>query len=102
MPRSKRTLSGCLESTLASGLLTFLLVQAVVSASIAARAITGVRRDMKTSNQELDCHSESARRTRVDEEPALLPGAPSFSRSLREGGDFDFPPRRANGQLRGK
>src|SRR5258706_1533930 len=49
MPRSKRTLSGCLESTFASGLLTFLLVQAVVIASVAANAITLIRRDMNTS-----------------------------------------------------
>src|SRR5947207_6404862 len=50
MPRSNRTLSGCLESTLASGLSTFLFVHAVVSASVAARAITEVRRDsMDTS-----------------------------------------------------
>src|SRR5438132_1571308 len=53
MPRSNSTLSGCLESTLARGLLTFLLVQAVVSASVAARAITEVRGDkcMKTSKE---------------------------------------------------
>ena len=51
MPRSNRTLSGCLESTLANGLLTFLLVHAVVSASVAARAITVIRKDMKTSKE---------------------------------------------------
>src|SRR6185503_16270000 len=47
MPRSKSTLSGCLESTFARGLLTFLLVQAVVSANVRPSAITGVRKDMK-------------------------------------------------------
>src|SRR5437879_11238637 len=49
MPRSNNTLSGCLESTFASGLSTFLLVHAVVSASVPTRTITGMRKDMKTS-----------------------------------------------------
>src|SRR5207302_9264748 len=53
MPRSNKTLSGCLESTLASGLSTFLLVQAVVIASVAARAITEDR-DKNMKNLELD------------------------------------------------
>jgi hypothetical protein len=40
-----------LESTFANGLLTFLLVQAVVSVSVEASAITEIRKDkdMKTS-----------------------------------------------------
>src|SRR5438876_10670970 len=61
MPRSNSTLSGCLESTLARGLLTFLLVQAVVSASVAARAITEVRGDkcMKTSKESGQCSGVS-------------------------------------------
>src|SRR5207237_6205107 len=53
MPRSNKTLSGCLESTLASGLSTFLLVQAVVIASVAARAITEDR-DKNMKNLKLD------------------------------------------------
>jgi len=35
---------------IASGLLTFLLVQAVVSVSVAANAITEIRKNMNTSN----------------------------------------------------
>jgi len=44
-------LSGCLESTFARGLLTLLLVQAVVTASVATNPITEMRKDkdMKTS-----------------------------------------------------
>src|SRR5271165_176716 len=52
MERSNRTLSGCLEPTLASGLLTFLLVQAAVKASKrASSARTEIRRieDLKES-----------------------------------------------------
>src|SRR5690348_16658079 len=49
MPRSNRILSGCLESTFASGLLTFLLVQAVVNANMAASAIARLRKFMQTS-----------------------------------------------------
>src|SRR5207245_5129429 len=58
MPRSNNPLSGCLESTLANGLSTFLLVHAVVSASVPARTITGIRKekDMKTSVMPL-CNS---------------------------------------------
>src|SRR5205807_556551 len=45
--RSNRTLSGCLEPTLASGLFTFLLVQAAVkNSNMTSDAINGVRRDI--------------------------------------------------------
>src|SRR5579872_1870801 len=47
MARSNRTLSGCFESTFAIGLLTFLLVQATVTASTPNRRITGIRRDIE-------------------------------------------------------
>src|SRR5690242_2919660 len=49
MPRSKSTTSGCLESIFARGLVTFLLVQAVVIARIATRAMMGNLDDIKTS-----------------------------------------------------
>src|ERR1700752_3296936 len=50
MARSNRTLSGCFESTFAIGLLTFLFVQATVTKSTPQRKISGIRRDIKTSN----------------------------------------------------
>src|SRR2546427_7002512 len=46
MARSNNTLSGCLEPTLASGLLTFLFVQATLTAIRPARKIIGIRRDI--------------------------------------------------------
>src|SRR5207245_11139948 len=46
MARSNNTLSGCLEPILASGLLTFLLVQATVTAIRPARRIIGIRRNI--------------------------------------------------------
>src|SRR5215468_1362381 len=49
MARSNSTLSGCLEPTLASGLLTFLLVQPMLSASAPSRTIVGKLRDIRTS-----------------------------------------------------
>src|SRR5215468_4551865 len=49
MARSNRTLSGCLEPTFASGLLTFLLVQPTLSASAPSRTIVGKLRDIRTS-----------------------------------------------------
>src|SRR5215472_14646672 len=52
MARSKRTLSGCFEPTLARGLLTFLFVQAAVKArNTPNKAITGVRRIIETSEK---------------------------------------------------
>src|SRR4029077_15305803 len=52
MARSNRTLSGCLEPTFASGLLTFLLVQAAVRASSApSRATHETRRRIETSGE---------------------------------------------------
>src|SRR5215472_4211332 len=50
MPRSNKVLSGCLESTLASGFETRLLVQPTVSASARNSAITYVRNDIRTSS----------------------------------------------------
>src|ERR1041385_8410622 len=47
MARSNRTLSGCFESTLAIGLLTFLLVQATQSAKMPSRIKTGIRRNIR-------------------------------------------------------
>src|SRR6476619_3817712 len=49
MARSKRTLSGCLEPTLANGLLTFLLVQPMLNASAPSKTIVGKLRDIRTS-----------------------------------------------------
>src|SRR6266513_4611118 len=54
MARSNRTLSGCLDPTLASGLLTFLLVQAAqVTSSAPNRMMTGTRRCIRTSGKNL-------------------------------------------------
>src|SRR5262249_3419672 len=51
MARSNRTLSGCLEPTFASGLLTFLLVQAAQYIRAPRRIMTGKRRDIRTSGK---------------------------------------------------
>src|SRR5271167_668966 len=48
MARSNKTLSGCFESTLAIGLLTFLFVQATEKASTPRRSATEIRRDIET------------------------------------------------------
>src|SRR2546427_7180766 len=45
--RSNKTLSGCLDPTLASGLLTFLLVQATVKARVASNMNTAIRRSIR-------------------------------------------------------
>src|SRR3979411_3549111 len=51
MALSKRTLSGCLDPTFASGLTDFLLVQAaVISNNVLITAINENLRDMNTSN----------------------------------------------------
>src|SRR5450755_2729985 len=50
MARSYKALSGCFESMFAIGLLTFLLVQATLTASTARRRTTGIRRDIETLN----------------------------------------------------
>src|ERR1700730_5620855 len=47
MARSNRTLSGCLDPTFDSGLLTFLLVQPTANASTPNRRMTGIRRDIE-------------------------------------------------------
>src|SRR5205823_681847 len=44
--RSNKTLSGCLEPTFASGLVTFLFVQPTARASMHSRITTGIRRDI--------------------------------------------------------
>src|SRR5689334_3515805 len=49
MARSNNTLSGCFDPTFANGLLTFLLVHATVAASTPRRKMTGIRRDIRTS-----------------------------------------------------
>src|SRR5215470_11208319 len=53
--RSNRTLSGCLDPTLASGLETFLFVHAEArrSSSTPNRAIDGIRRDMRPTSEKL-------------------------------------------------
>src|SRR5215472_10698110 len=61
MARSNRTLSGCLEPTLASGLLTFLLVQAVaMDSNIASDTINRVRHDIGPTYTE-DCCGQPRR-----------------------------------------
>src|ERR1700732_5510269 len=47
MARSNRPLSGCLDPTFDSGLLTFLLVQPTANASTPNRRMTGIRRDIE-------------------------------------------------------
>src|SRR5262245_56326304 len=53
MARSNKTLSGCLESTLAIGLLTFLFVQAALNAKMPSKITTGKRRNIETSGDYL-------------------------------------------------